>query len=496
MKRAVVIGSGIGGLAAAIELASKGLEVQVFEARGVAGGKAGCAVLDGVEVDTGPSVLTLPGVFERLFEAVGTRLEDEVELLRSSPCFRYLYPDGTRLDLHHDLGATLDAVADTLGAEARAELEAFVGYASKIWEASADTFVFGTAPTVGTVFRFGLEGLGKVMSIDPGRTMARAIRDRVRTPHLRDLLLRYATYNGSDPRVAPATLNCIAHVELALGGFGVRGGIYALVRALTRLAERAGAELHFNAPVREIMLRGRRVLGVQLADGRRVEADAVVANADPEHVARHLLPGRIGQRLRNRQPLSTSGWTAVWKAPRDPERAPHTVVFPERYDEEFADLFDRDRPPATPTVYLCDQSRCHERPGWAEHVPVFVMANAPAEPEHGPRSAATWAELEAAVATRLRAAGLLGPGEALDLAWRRTPSELAVQYPGSRGALYGAASNSALAAFRRPPNRLEMPRGLYLASGGAHPGGGLPLCAASGHAAAEAVWEDLGRTPR
>ncbi|MEL6187765.1 MAG: phytoene desaturase family protein [Myxococcota bacterium] len=489
MKRAIVIGAGVGGLASAIELARRGLEVTVLEASQRPGGKAGIVELDGVEVDTGPSVLTLPRIFGQVFETAGTRLEDEVELLSPSPAFRYVYPDGVVLDVHHRLEETLDKVDRALGTKARDELVSFMAYAERIWNASADTFVFGDAPGLHSVVKFGFKGIGQLLDIDASRSMARAIEDRIRSPHLRDLLLRYATYNGSDPRRAPATLNCIAHVELALGGYGVKGGIHELARALARIAEQVGAEIRYGEPVTEIVVTGKRATGVRVGTSTLL-ADAVVANADPEHVFRHLLPDRMGDALRSGAVPSTSGWTAIVRAPRDAARAPHTVLFPEAYGEEFADLFDRDRPPETPTVYLCDQEATHQRKGWSDASPLFVMANAPAEPEDGPRDSSVWSALEERVLERLQSAGIT-TSEAPFL-WTRTPSGLAEAFPGSRGALYGAASNSTFSAFKRPPNRLPKPRGLYLASGGAHPGGGLPLCASSGRAAARAVLDDLG----
>jgi phytoene dehydrogenase-like protein len=161
--------------------------------------------------------------------------------------------------------------------------------------------------------------------------------------------------------------------------------------------------------------------------------------------------------------------------------------------DEFADIFDRGIPPAEPTVYLCAQEACHGRTGWDSDEPLFVMANAPAEPAAGPRGAEAWSRLRDTVMWRLRTAGLVAEHDAP--AWERTPTDLATEFPGSRGSIYGAASNSPLAAFRRPPNRVAGVRGLYLASGSAHPGGGVPLCVLSGEAAAGALLADRGVEP-
>jgi phytoene desaturase len=491
MADVVVVGAGVGGLAAAVRLAARGLSVDVLEAGERVGGKLGMRVVDGVEVDTGPSVLTLPDALDDTFKVAGTRLRDEISLREPDPAFRYLYPDGVALDVSVRPEETLETVRRTLGAEAADDLAAFLRYAGRIWEAAAPHFVYGPAPSPAALARGGLASLALLPRIDPLRSMWGAIRARVRSPHLRWLLARYATYNGSDVRRAPATLNCISHVELAEGGFGVEGGMYELARALARTAERAGARIHLGARVRRIHADRGGVHGVETADGRRWSGGAVVGNADAAHVLGDLLPA--GTVRRAPAVPSMSGWVGILRARRrtGPEaRVAHTVLFPGAYLEEFADIFDRDRPPAEPTVYLCAQEACHGRAGWAGEEPVFAMANAPAEPAGAPRAAETWERLRATVLERLRAAGLRDDADAL--AWERTPGDLAAEFPGSRGSIYGAASNSPWAAFRRPPNRVPGVKGVYLASGSAHPGGGVPLCVLSGAAAAGALLRDRG----
>ncbi len=488
MIDAVVIGAGLGGLAAAIELAHAGRRVRVLEAGPRAGGKAGEAEVDGVRFDTGPSVLTLPAVAAALLARGGLDLRARPGLRALSPAFRYRWPDGAALDVHHDPAATLASVRAALGPAAEAELAGFLRYAAQIWDAAAPHFVLGPAPTFGRLLGLGLGQLALVTRIDPLRSMAGGIRARVREPHLITLLERYATYNGSDPRQAPATLNCIAHVELALGGYGVQGGISALVDALVEVAEGLGVELRLGSPAARLRLDGRRVTGVEGADGAVHEAGIVVVNADVAHLIEDLLPASAPHGLPKAPPPSMSGWTAVLRARRragDRARVAHEVLFPEVYADEFADIFDRDRPPEAPTVYTCAQEACHGRPGWAEHEPLFVMANAPPEPRGAARPPEVWAALQERVLARLRGAGLIDADDAV--VWTRTPTDLARELPGSRGAIYGAASNDRFAAFARPGNEVARLPGLFLASGGAHPGGGMPLAMQSGRLAAAAA---------
>jgi phytoene desaturase len=480
---AIVVGAGAGGLAAAITLAATGKRVVVVEALDQPGGKAGTRIIDGVEVDTGPSVLTLPHVFQDLIAMSGLDPSRELTLRRTSPSFRYLYPDGTRVDIHHELEDTLESVEATLGNEAARELNDFLRYAAGIWDAAAPVFVFGPAPNVSGILGRGLSALGAVARIDPFSDMASAIDKRVRSPYLRMLLKRYATYNGSDVRAAPATLNCIAHVELALGGWGVEGGIGALVRALVRAAAELGVVFRYRSPVRRLLLEGGVVSGIATDEGVFL-APTVVMNADVAHVVTDLIPAGTRHGIRRSDRPSMSGYNAIFRARRS-ARAPHTVLFPRDYDAEFVDIFDRDRPPADPTVYLCAQEACHGRRGWSDHEPLFVMANAPPEPEGRSRPDAVWHELRDVVRQRLLEARLIENHD--EMVWERTPADLARLFPGSRGAIYGASSNGMTAAFQRPDNVVAKVPGLFLASGSAHPGGGLPLAAQSGCEAAKAA---------
>jgi 1-hydroxycarotenoid 3,4-desaturase len=482
---AVVVGGGVGGLCSAILLGGAGLRVLLLEKAESLGGKAGAVTIDGVEVDTGPSVLTLPDVFDDIFVAAGLRREEQFQLTRPSPGFRYVYRDGVVLDVFSAREDTVASVHNTLGAKAAREFSDYLSYAERIWNAAAPHFVYNQAPDLAGLLFGGPARWRAVTQIDPLRTLGRAIDESVGSPHLQMLLKRYATYNGSDVRSAPATLGCIAHVELSLGGYGVRGGMFELVKALERAARRVGVDFEFRASVEVIEQSPAGVSGIRLKDGRLIHANNVVANADVTHLANDLLKGASG--LRKPTTLSMSAHTGILRAVRPSQSRPaHTVLFPVDYEAEFRDIFDRKVVPEDPTIYLCAQEACHGRKGWSADEPLFCMVNAPAMDDFSSQEPAL--SVRSRVLHQLRSYDLVSESDAF--AWWRTPAELAARFPGSQGSLYGAASNTMQAAFQRPPNRIPTLSGLYLASGSAHPGGGLPMVALSAKQAVAALLRD------
>jgi 1-hydroxycarotenoid 3,4-desaturase len=476
----VVVGGGMGGLSAAVALGAAGKRVVLLERADAVGGKVAEVVVDGVGFDTGPSVLTLPDVIDRVLQHAGMSVAADLPLVRPSPAFRYHAEGQAPLDIFVDEADTLASIERTLGAAAATELRAFLQYAKGIWDTSKDDFVFGAAPTATTLLRLGMTRPFDMLKVDPLHSMRQAIWSRISHPLLRTVLLRYATYNGSDPTTAPATLNCIAHVELGLGGFGVLGGMGMLAKTLRRAAERVGVVCRTNTSVDELVLRDGRCVGVRVGD-EVINAASVVVNADVGWL--RTLPGAVPKALPSPSSLSMSGATMVLKARRRSSRVAHEVVFPEAdYLEEFADIFQRRRGPRSPTIYVCAQEQAQGRTGWKDHEPLFVMVNAPA---------LAAGVVDDGVALLQSARARLLSKQLIDIddeiVWQRTSTGLAAQFPGSSGSLYGAASNDRLSAFRRAPNALSGVPGLFLASGSAHPGGGVPLCAQSGLLAAQAV---------
>ena len=258
----VIIGAGIGGLSVAIHLAAAGKQVVILEQNAQVGGKMGEFCKEGFRWDTGPSVITMRPVFEGLFKTAGRHMADYLTLLPLEPITRYFYPDGSLLDLSRDLSYTASQIA---GIDER-DLEgylSYLAYAAAIYRVAGKVFIFDQPPTLASFFKIPLKDYVK---IDPFRTMHQAIRSFVRSPNLRQMLGRFATYVGASPYLAPATLNVIAHVELTGGVWYPQGGIYSIARACARLAEELGVELRLNTRVEKILIRDGQAFGVVCTD--------------------------------------------------------------------------------------------------------------------------------------------------------------------------------------------------------------------------------------
>lgn len=484
----IVIGAGIGGLSAAIHLAAAGQRVIVLEQNAAVGGKLGEVCREGFRWDTGPSVITMRHVLEDLFAVAGRRLQDYLTLLPLDPLTRYFYPDGVRLDMSRDLPHTLAQVAALNERDVEGYL-AFLSYVARLHRITGPVFIYDQPPTWHSLRQVSVRD---ALRVDGLRTMHQAICGFVRSPYLRQLLGRFATYVGGSPYSAPATLNVIAHVELNGGVWYPQGGVYAIARALARLAAELRVELQTESPVERVEVRNGRACGVCLADGRCLAASAVIANLDVATVYERLLPAGVASRPRIARLLaaepSCSAFIMLWGVRGSHAGlAHHNIFFSSDYRREFDDIFRRGIPPAEPTVYVAITSKTdteHAPPG---HENWFVLVNAP---PLGPawdwqQGAGTCRDV---VRARLAAFGLRPE---IVVEQTLTPLDLERLTGARRGALYGMSPNRRWSAFQRPHNRAPDVRGLYFAGGTTHPGGGVPMVALSGRVAAQMVLTDL-----
>ncbi len=493
--RVIVIGAGMGGLCAAAALAAEGVEVVVLERAAAPGGKMREVVAGGAALDAGPTVFTMRWVFEELFAKAGARFEDYVTLLPVERLARHGWTDGAAFDLHAEPERADAAVGAFAGAAEAKRFAAFRARVREIYETLERPYIAGQKPNVASlVARVGPARLGALWRTTPFQTMAKALAASLENPKLRQLFGRYATYCGSSPYAAPATLMLVAHVEMA-GVWLVEGGMHRLARAVERLATEKGATFRYGAHVEEILVEHGRAVGVRLADGETLRADAVICNGDVGALAAGLF-GKGARRAVPATPRDQRSISAmVWSAKAQTTGFPlirHTVFFDEGdYAREFDAIFRERRTPDRPTVYICAQDRGDD-PAELGPERLHIHVNAPADGDRG------FPDAEETERCRTRTFSLLEQcGLSVDLTPEATvlttPREFEALFPGTGGALFGRTTHGPMGAFARPAAATRVP-GLYVAGGSAHPGAGVPMAAMSGRLAAARTLSDFAST--
>ena len=454
-------------MACSLRLAEAGHRVQIFEAADSVGGKLGLFERDGFRFDTGPSLLTMPHL---LREVVG----DDVTMRRLDPVARYRFGDGTWWNAP-DGEDSMAAAVERLRPGNGAQWARFWARAQRIWDVSHESFLESPRVDALTLLRQALH-IGDLQTMAPWRSLHSLAAQHLTDPRLVTFVDRYATYAGSDPRKAPAALAAIVFAERHFGAWYVDGGLRRIAEVLVERLAQFHVPVHLNATVTGIDCVNGEARGVEV-DGRIVAADVVVANADASQVYGRLVDAPRALRQLRRAKPSLSGFVLCLAVdgPRTEDLAHHTVLFPERYEDEFDDLFGpAPRPVREPAIYLSVPDDPAVAPPGSQAW--FVLVNAP---RHEPDGGLDWGApgLADSYADRVLAQmAERGVEVRPQVRWReiRTPADLARRTGSPGGSIYGTSSNGPMAAFLRPANRSPV-AGLFLVGGSSHPGGGLPL---------------------
>ena len=472
--RVVVIGAGLGGLAAAVRLRMRGFDVTVLEARDQAGGRAGVFRRDGYTFDAGPTVITAPHLIAELFTMAGRDPDDYYRLVPVDPFYRILFADGSRFDFVGDE----ERLIEQIRAFEPRDVDGYRRLAALSRE----------------IFDVGYVELGDQPFHDV-RTMLRAAPDIVRlggyrsvhglvARHIRDDRLRRAfsfepLLVGGHPFRTSGIYLLIHWLERLWGVHYAIGGTTSIVAALVRLLDELGVDVRLSSPVARIDTdHARRVRGVELEDGTRIAADAVVANADPSMVYRHMLPASARRRhtdrsvARVRQSMSLFvgyfGATRTW-----PDQAHHTIVLGPRYRDLLDDIFERKRLADDFSLYLHAPTRSDPSMAPAGHEAMYVLSPVP-----NTRGGIDWdaigdgyfdrilAELEKRALPALR--------ESIDVRFHVTPEYFERDLRSMDGAAFGPEPRLTQSAWFRYHNRSPDVAGLFFVGAGTHPGGGIP----------------------
>lgn len=474
---AIVIGSGIAGLAAAVRLQLKGYATTVFEANSYPGGKLSQFEHDGFLFDAGPSLFTMPQLVDELFRLAGRNPKDYFRYKRLDTLCHYFFADGTRLNAAADEEQFAEAAAVATGVD-KSRVLRHLRKSRYIYNTTADLFIGRSLHRADSYLRWDtFFSFLKLPFLNVLDTMDGTNRKALANDKMVQLFNRFATYNGSDPYQAPGILNIIPHLEHHLGAYYPEGGMYSITNSVYRLAQELGVQFHFETPVTRIHIRNKKAVGVE-AGGQSHPADVVACNMDVVLAYRKLMPDQPQPENILRQERSSSALIFYWGIGHSfPQLGLHNIFFSEDYRAEFESIFQKGTVCNDPTVYINITSK--EDPS---HAPEgcenwFVMVNVPAD------KGQDWD----ALVDRVRRAVIakLSRQLGIDIApFIRTedlldPRSIATKTQSFQGALYGTSSNKRMAAFFRHPNFSAHAKGLYFCGGSVHPGGGIPLALSS-----------------
>ena len=475
-KKALIIGAGIAGIATAIRLAAKGYAVEVFEANSYPGGKLSEFEKDGFRFDAGPSLFTMPQYVDELFKLAGKTPSDYFQYQKLDVLCKYFYADGTKLTAYANADKFEQDVLKTIG-EPSSAIKKYTDNSRNIYNITNHVFLEKSLHRVKTFLSWStLKSIFKIRQIDAMRTMHTANQSFFNDERMVQFYDRYATYNGSNPYSAPATLNVIPHIEQHFGAYFPKGGMFSITTSLVKLAESLGVKFNYNSRVDEIVLERQKATGIRVKDVL-IEADIVISNMDVWFTYHQLLrthPALFPKKILS-QERSSSALIFYWGITKQfPQLDLHNIFFSADYKAEFDHIWQQKDIYDAPTVYLNISSKykTDDAPLGCENW--FVMINVPAN------TGQNWNKLitDARKNIIVKLNKLLGEDVSQLIISESVldPRDIESKTSSYQGSIYGTSSNSQFAAFLRHANKSSKINNLYFCGGSVHPGGGIPLC--------------------
>jgi len=504
-----VIGSGLGGLAAAATLAARGYRVEVFEKNPWLGGKAAVLEAEGFRFDMGPTILTVPKVLERVFTEAGRDMKDYLDLRRLDPQWRCFFTDGAVLDLHEkvaDMQRTFNRLSARTSAPGSAECKAlqqgyadFIKYTERLHRISDDFFFWKAIGGLKDMFdvsnTFNLSTLGDVMSMRMGSSVAKTIRSYVDDPRVAQMLDHFTQYVGSSPYQSPAILCAIAAMQVNEGVWYPIGGTRAVPEALVKLGKELGVTYRTDAGVKRIIHQGNRATALELESGDTVDVAAIVSNCDSVRTRHELLDGEDrGGIAESGDPEPACSGVVLYLGlkKRYNHLAHHDFVFSRDPHEEFHHIYEKGEPAPDPTCYLAAPSNSEPQVAPDGGEALYVLVHTPyLRPHHDwSPDAPLFQNYRNVILDKLETTGgMTGLRDRIVFERHLTPQDIHDRYRVLNGAIYGLASHGTFTGAFKPSNRNPV-RGLYLAGGSAHPGPGMPMVMMSGWIAADTLDND------
>ena len=474
MKKVIVIGSGIAGLAVSIRLALKGYNVQVFEQNSYPGGKLSSFSIKDYRFDAGPSLFTMPHLVTELFKLAGEDVKNYFEFSKKEIACNYFWQDGTSFTAYGERKKFLKEVEKIFG-EPQYNVDKYLKKAKKKYDLTSSLFLEQSLHKLKTFISLDtLKALFQLKTFELQKSLHQANTQSFSSPHLIQLFDRYATYNGSDPYQTSGIMTLIQHLESAYGTFVPKKGMVSITESLYGLAKRLGVKFSFETVVKEIKVELGVISGIKTKSGS-FSSDYVISNMDVFHTYKKLLPNEILPINRLKQERSSSAVIFYWGIKQSfPDLDLHNIFFSKNYKKEFQAIFKDKTVSEDPTIYINITSKevVGDAPKGCENW--FIMINTPAD--HGQ----DWTQ----IVNRLRSHIITNISKRLNVNLRNlivceevlTPPDIESKTQSYMGALYGASSNDTMAAFLRHPNFSNRIKNLYFCGGSVHPGGGIPLC--------------------